>query len=95
MDVVSAVLGAVLGLAYGVSSVLIAAHALRQDTRTFMVLYFGGMGVRLLLALVAVGVVTVRLRVDVPAFVAALLLTLILSLVLEILWLVRRRPVPV
>ena len=88
-------MGVAVGLAYGGSAVLVAALALRQDTPTFMALYFGGMFVRMLLALAAVAAIIMWLRAAVPVFAAALLGAWTLALVLEILWLVRRRSRPV
>ncbi len=92
--VLSAGLGVAVGCVYGASSFLVAAIALQRDTNTFMVLYFGGMFARMLLALAAVAVIVIWFAIDVPIFVASLLGALIVSLVLEILWLIRRRPLP-
>ena len=69
--------------------------AIRQDMRTFMVLYFCGMFVRMLLALAVVIAAVVWLAVDVPVFGGSLLGALIAATVLEVLWLVRRCPQPV
>ncbi len=93
--VLSAGLGVAIGCVYGASSFLVAAIALQHDTHTFMVLYFGGMFARMLLALVAVAVIVIWFAVDAPIFVFSLLGALIVSLVLEILWLSRQRPLPV
>ena len=90
----SASLGVAIALVHAGLSVAVAALALRQDLRTFMALYFGGMLVRMLLALAAVVAIVVWLAVDVPVFVGSLLGALIISMVLEITWLVRRRPLP-
>ncbi len=87
----SAVIGFALGLFYGMSSVVTAAIALRQGTIAFMLVYFGGMGLRMLAALLAVAAVLIWTQVNVPVFVTSLACTLIASMVLEIMWLLRRR----
>ena len=88
----SAGLGIAVGLFYGASSILVAAIALRHETRTFMALYFGGMFVRMALALVAVALIVLWFAVELPLFVASLMGTLLVSIILEIVWLTRRRP---
>ena len=84
-------LGMLIGLCYGGAAILVAAIALRQDTQTFFLVYFGGMAVRMLLALIAVAVTVVWLDADLVSFLGSLLGTLALAIAAEIVWVVRRR----
>ena len=54
--------------------------------------YLGGVLVRMGMALAATALVVLTLEVHIPVFVGALLTALIISLILEVLWLLRRKP---
>lgn len=77
-------LGAVLGLAYDVASVLNAQLAARYRGLGFLYVVIGGMMARMAFGLTLVGVVLHLTPALPPAFVAALMAFFLIGLVVEI-----------
>lgn len=82
---VGAALGTGLGVAYGVSSLLINRWALRlEGPKKFVIASIGGVAVRMLAALGLVAFVLLLTAVHAAAFVGAFFIVFVLGLALEI-----------
>lgn len=88
--VLSAGLGASIGLLYGAASLATIRLAARRGDRQFMLLFLGGMIARLAVAVVLVMLVVAIFEVHVPAFIGTLFFVFLLGLSVEV-WLVHRR----
>lgn len=81
----SVALGVGIGLLYGIASLATLWLAARFDrAQLFMLVFFGGMMVRLAVALALVGLVLTFLAVQALAFVGSFLVVFLIGLVIEI-----------
>lgn len=83
--------GCALGVLYAASSMLVTKFALRQNQRVFMIIVFGGMIGRMVVALAAIAAIVLLLPVQMIPFLGSFLVLLILGIGLEIRWLAVRR----
>lgn len=86
-------LGSGIGVLYGTASIAAASLASRHGDATFMTVFFGGMVVRLFLAVLIITLVLVLVPIRAFVFLASFLLVFFAGLVLEV-WLVHRGSVP-
>jgi len=81
----SVALGVGIGLSYVLASLVSLRLAARFDRApAFMLVFFGGMLVRLVLALVLVGLVLALLAVQAGVFVGSFLVVFLIGLIVEI-----------
>lgn len=79
------VLGGGVGIAYTLAGYVVTRYAARQGRRRFMTLFFGGMVVRMAVALALVALVFAFALVPVLPFMGALLVTFAAGLVIDVL----------
>lgn len=80
-------LGAGIGLVYGGASYLTFRRALSASNRRFLLFVFGGMILRMFLALGAVFLILVYYPVGETAFVGAFFVVFVVVLALDVYWL--------
>ncbi len=80
-----------MGLLYVASSMLVTKSALHQNQRVFMILVFGGMLGRMVVALGAIAAIVLLLPVQRIPFLSAFLVFLVIGIGLEIRWLAVRK----
>ena len=83
-------LGSGIGLLYAIASLLVNRYAMRQPGHRFLLVFMGGMMVRLALALVGVTLILLLLPVQQRAFVASFLGVFVIGLIVEIVRVHRR-----
>ena len=76
--------GALIGIAYVVASLVMNRRARTVDPKRFMMIVFGGMALRIFVALALVALVLVLTRVHEEAFLGAFIVLLICGLVAEV-----------
>ncbi len=79
------VLGAGVGLAYALGGYVTTRYAARHGGRRFMALFFGGMIVRLAIALALVTLVLALTLVPALPFAGALLVTFVAGLAIDVI----------
>lgn len=80
-----------MGFLYAASSMLVTKSALRQNQRVFMILVFGGMLGRMVVALGAIAAIVLLLPVQRIPFLSTFLVFLVIGIGLEIRWLAIRK----
>lgn len=88
---ISALAGAAVGIAYGITSWWMVRRAVRRSPKTFLLLIMGGMLLRLLVASIVVVAVLVWSPVDPAVFIATFFGLFVISLILEVTTLHRRQ----
>lgn len=81
--------GVVLGLCYTGAGVLVVKIA--QHTPQFVPIVFGGMVLRMLVALITLGIIIQLFSVVLPALTGAFLIVVQVGIFSEIFWLVKQR----
>lgn len=84
---VSILLGGLLGLCYVAASAFVTRFA--RHTQQFVIVVFGGMLVRMALALAALVMASLLLPVSMLAFTAAFLCVFLVGLGVELVWILR------
>jgi hypothetical protein len=87
----SALPGAVAGIAYGITSWWMVRRAVRRSPKTFLLLVMGGMLLRLLAASIIVVAVLVWLPVHPAIFIGTFFGFFVIALVAEVITLHRRQ----
>ncbi|MBO6574096.1 MAG: hypothetical protein JJ896_01665 [Rhodothermales bacterium] len=82
--VLSLTLGIAFGVVYGLASFITYRLALRKSARTFMMVAFGGMAIRLMMAATAVVLVLALAPVQPLPFVTSFFAVFAMALVLEV-----------
>lgn len=77
-------LGIAFGLVYGVASFVTYRVALRKSTQTFMMVAFGGMALRLMVAMIAIALVLALTSVQPMPFIASFFAVFAMALTLEV-----------
>ena len=83
--------GCTLGLLYAASSMWVTKFALRQNQRVFMIIVFGGMIGRMMVALATIAAMVLLLPVQMIPFLSAFLVLLFVGIGLETRWLAVRK----
>ena len=74
---------------------LVTKFALRQEQRVFMIIVFGGMIGRMLVALAAIAAIVLLLPVQMIPFLSSFLVLMVVGIGSEIRWLaVRKNEIP-
>ena len=89
---ISALPGAVVGIAYGITSWWMVQRALRRPPKTFLLIVMGGMLLRLLAASLVTVVVLAWLPIDAATFIGTFFGFFVISLIVEIVTLHRGLP---
>lgn len=82
-------LAILVGLLYGVLMFLALRRAIKESGQRFMAIFFGGMLVRFVVLLLAVGIIVATVPVRAAVFVGVLVPLLILLIALEVLSVMR------
>ena len=80
----SIALGIAFGLLYGIASYVTYRVALRKSSRTFMMVAFGGMALRLMVAMMAIALVLALSPVQPLPFVTSFFAVFAMALTLEV-----------
>ena len=89
--VLSLSLGVAFGLVYGVASFLTYKVALKRSQQTFMMVAFGGMALRLMVAAISVALMLAFAPVDPMTFISSFFAVFAMALTLEVTLLHRRQ----